>query len=78
MGVFVSLASSWGGLGGTIRDPALQGLIFLEFLVRIIPKQERAGVREVMMEAYHIGPPDLVAGSHILTRHPHSSLGERQ
>lgn len=76
MGVSVSLDSFWVGLGGAIIDPALEGLIVLEFLVRIIPKQERAGVREAMVEAYHIGSPDLVVGSHVLTRHPSSSLGE--
>lgn len=66
----MSLGSSWGGLGGTIRDSAMEGLIFLEFLVRIIHKQERAGVREAMIEVCHIGPPDLLTGSHVLTRHP--------
>lgn len=76
MGVSVSLDSFWVGLGGAIIDPALEGLIVLEFLVRIIPKQERAGVREAMVEAYHIDSPDLVVGSHVLTRHPSSSLGE--
>lgn len=70
----MSLNFPWGGLGGDIIDPALESLIFLEFHVRIIPKQERAGVREEMMEIYLISLPDLVVGSHVLARSPNSTL----